>query len=179
MTNLKIIFLDIDGVLCTRRSHLAYAGGGIWSHWDPTACALLKKVLDKHEAKLVISSTWRRKQHQQLLTDRLHEHGLYKYLLTGEMKGSHTPFDIVEDSGNPFRQKATRGREIDHFLKFHPHITDYRILDDDSDMLEYQKRFFIHTDGNEGMTAQNMRDLLDWRDFDPPAKKSVFADGPQ
>ena len=48
---MKIIFLDIDGVISTEKSHYAL---------DKDACDLLGKIIDATDAKIVISSSWRR-----------------------------------------------------------------------------------------------------------------------
>ena len=51
MSKKKIIFLDIDGVISTQKSHYAL---------DKDACDLLGKIIDAADAKIVISSSWRR-----------------------------------------------------------------------------------------------------------------------
>ena len=48
---MKIIFLDIDGVISTEKSHYVL---------DKDACDLLGKIIDATDAKIVISSSWRR-----------------------------------------------------------------------------------------------------------------------
>jgi len=61
---MKVIFLDIDGVLCTMRSHFAYAEGkgGLMHDWDVISCLLLRRLCEKHNLKLIISSSWRQKK---------------------------------------------------------------------------------------------------------------------
>lgn len=56
----NIIFLDMDGVLVTPRASLA-AGEVVekCSAFDPVACSLVKRLCERHNAKLVISSAWR------------------------------------------------------------------------------------------------------------------------
>lgn len=48
---MKIIFLDIDGVISTEKSHYTL---------DKDACDLLGKIIDATDANIVISSSWRR-----------------------------------------------------------------------------------------------------------------------
>lgn len=55
-----------------------------------------------------------------------------------------------------------RGHEIQDWLDHHPEVTDYKIIDDDQDMLEHQMKKLIHTDGENGMTFENIRTLLRW-----------------
>ena len=55
---MKIIFLDIDGVLNSR----AYDRKRNWNEQteiDETRLPLVKKIIDATEAKIVLSSTWR------------------------------------------------------------------------------------------------------------------------
>lgn len=54
MTN-KIIFLDVDGVL---NSHAAL-NGGVYCGMDPKCVLALNYLLEKTEAKVVLSSAWR------------------------------------------------------------------------------------------------------------------------
>lgn len=69
---MKIIFLDIDGVICTHRMHVSglakkYRGDGLvkdgdaWmTDFDPVSCGLLLRICQEHEnVKIVLSSYWR------------------------------------------------------------------------------------------------------------------------
>lgn len=47
----KLIFLDIDGVISTQKSHYAL---------DKDACDLLGKIIDATDAMIVMSSSWRK-----------------------------------------------------------------------------------------------------------------------
>jgi hypothetical protein len=59
---MKIIFLDIDGVLCTSRSHLSKHGrGGLMDAWDDVGALAIKRACEfGTNVKIVISSTWRK-----------------------------------------------------------------------------------------------------------------------
>lgn len=46
----KILFLDIDGVICLDTSG---------HEWDSVCVEYLRKVLDQTHSKLVITSTWK------------------------------------------------------------------------------------------------------------------------
>ena len=48
---MKIIFLDIDGVIPTQKSHCAF---------DKNACDLFGEIIDATDAKIAITSSWRR-----------------------------------------------------------------------------------------------------------------------
>ncbi len=149
----KIIFLDVDGVLCTLRSHLAYHGrGGLWNHWDGCAVEILKRMCGAG-CRIVVSSTWRLNcptpdDDSSELGQKLGEHGLREFLFR---PGWRTPSSDKE-----------RGHEIAAWLKAHPEITDYVILDDDDDMLPEQKSKFVQTHGHDGISGMDMLHLLKW-----------------
>ncbi len=153
----RVLFLDIDGVLCTMRSHLTYHGrGGLMTEWDVTAANFIHKLCEKHNVKIVISSSWRRVESmRQLLKVRLEEFKLENYLFVScDLEGSMTK-----------NLTGKRGDEIKDFLDSHSdQIEDYRIIDDDSDMLDEQMDKLILTHGHNGMTYENMLDLLKWVD---------------
>lgn len=149
----KIIFLDFDGVIITHRSHFAFndrfftpreAGG--FSDLDTVTCNFLRRMCKYRDIKIVISSTWR--VNEDKCFDRLAAAGLLKYLYKEDWK--------TIQSGDK------RGIQIKEYLDRHPEIKEYRILDDDSDMLEEQLPFFIHCDGYNGLSYQNMKDLMVW-----------------
>ncbi len=151
----KILFADVDGPLCNYRSHLTYHGrGGLMTEWDTTACDFIHKLCEKHGVKIVISSSWRRAESmRKILQERLRQFDLYRYLFL--------PYSIEQSETRNLIGK--RGHEIQDFLNSHAdYIEDYRILDDDSDMLDDQMDKLILTHGHNGMTYENMLDLLKW-----------------
>lgn len=71
---MKIIFLDIDGVLNSR----AYDRKRNWNEQtdiDETRLPLVKKIVDETGAKIVLSSTW--KAHWDKQTEECDEDGIY------------------------------------------------------------------------------------------------------
>ncbi len=56
----------------------------------------------------------------------------------------------------------SRGEEIKAWLDRHPEVTDFKILDDVNDMMEYQQSHCIYTDAEDGMTSDNIKKLLNW-----------------
>lgn len=153
----KIIFLDIDGVLNCEH---AYKNGfcrhdGIYGHeFYPPSKELINKLIEETGAQVIISSTWRLsglEEMQNLWKDRG---------MTGEMIGitctSHTRYSNGDSDAH------FRGLEIDNWLKrerfydiFYSkevqrdvceksNISNYIIIDDDSDMLYNQREHFVH-----------------------------------
>jgi hypothetical protein len=157
---MKVLFLDIDGVLNSDRSFLAHKLDPLlqWegrSHHqldnciDPVAVGLLNLVL-RHDVKVVVSST-HRKFFPQLpaLKEYIRELGVQ-----GEVIGA-TP-DLWK-TPNIDAGEATRGHEIDAWLSGHgAGFTHFAIVDDDSDMLAHQLPFFVHVNGRVGLDRDNL-----------------------
>ena len=132
---MKVIFLDIDGVLNHEQHYkwLHESGEATplqsqypWSELSPVSCKLLKEVIDKTDAKLVVSSSWRLD-------------GLAKLNKLFRFFGLPNAIDVT-----PCLNTA-RGIEIAAWLDSHPEVDKYVILDDDEDMNEHQLPYFIKT----------------------------------
>lgn len=134
-----IVFLDFDGVICSPRAFLAQEE--VWGsaqralRWaDPLACYLVRRLLVKHQAILVVSSTWRACRDQ---CDRvLGFHELIEFL--------HDDWRTGEDP------ERFRGHEIAAWLTEHDN-PPFIILDDDSDMLPEQMPFLVNTCSMNGL----------------------------
>jgi len=145
---MNIIFLDIDGVLATLRVHLALKNkGGLIDKWDPVGASFIKKICQKYNVQIVISSTWRLFKDGDLML-RLKEHHLHKYL--------HNDYKTKRLTGE------IRGKEIKEWLSRHPEVENYLILDDDTDMLKEQMPYFVRTQTQNGITTENMEHILEW-----------------
>lgn len=149
---MKVVFLDIDGVLCTPRACFAVGDKGIFSYLDPIACLLLKRLLVETGAKLVISSTWR----------KLHPGTSFDAILSAACPGLGTfvyyPF-ADEEKRKDWRTKdlpGQRGGEIQEWLDRHPEVTHFVILDDDSDMLHLKDKL-VQTDAYDGLGFRDYR----------------------
>ena len=137
---MNIIFLDIDGVVSTLRSHFAYeTGKSLIQAWDPTCCKLVTNLCKFHYAKIVISSTWR---FSEEITSFIKKYGFTEYM--------HKDWRTIRLRGE------LRGREIQEWINRHEgEISNYIILDDDSDMLRHQSPHFIQTNTDEGFGAND------------------------
>ena len=58
----------------------------------------------------------------------------------------------MENTGNISKPS---GEEINLWLDNHSEVIDYVIIDDDENILEEQKNWFIRTDINVGMTEEH------------------------
>jgi hypothetical protein len=147
----KIIFLDIDGVLnheafYKERFEKRYEEGAMphpHSEIDPKSVENLNTLIKETDAKVVISSTWRHSG-LEYCKDVLEFHGF-----NGEI------IDIT-----PSHQSRFRGLEILDWVKTNEKLigeryfnfTEYVILDDDSDMLYWQRNNFMLIDRFVGLT---------------------------
>lgn len=152
---MKIIFLDIDGVLnheaFYKERHERRDEEGVWeypySEIDPKAVSNLNNLIADTNAKVVISSTWRH-HGLEYCKDVMERHGF-----VGEI------IDITPSSPTRFR-----GLEILDWVKENENLigeryfnfTEYVILDDDSDMLYWQRNNFLLIDRFVGLTMGNV-----------------------
>ena len=134
----KIIFLDIDGVLnvyCESRDEY---GCMFHKHFEDN----LRWIIEKTDAKIVISSTWRMdglKKMQEMWEKRN---------LPGEIIGTTpTNTDVIHRGTCEFIDFVDRGHEIQQYIDDN-NIKNYVILDDDNDMLPSRMRNFVRTANN-------------------------------
>lgn len=133
---MKILFLDIDGVLNILNS------GGLYA-LNKKRLRILEDIIKDTGAKIVLSSTWRKDNTAfRKLTRVLAYRGLKIYDVTPDF--SYQPQKPLE--------RAYRGHEIQDWLDRHPEVENYVIIDDDSDMKDSQLRHFVQTDPNTGLT---------------------------
>jgi hypothetical protein len=151
---MKIIFLDIDGVLNSSQ-YRSQLGMGYFSEIiDRRKMPLLKHIVEETGAEVVLSSTWRKfwnpgeKQSDpagQYISDLFREHGLWIY--------SKTP--VLENAG--------RSEEIQAWLDQHPYIDGYVILDDkDFGWPPSLRVRFVQTDlCGDGLEESQVRQAID------------------
>lgn len=141
---MKVVFLDIDGVLNTHKTNALF-GPTVCVHkdaatrLDPLGVKFFN-MLHQLGIKIVLSSTWRLGRDVPVMTEK-------------------TGIPIYDKTCSwPFKD-SVRGDEIKIWLDAHPEVTHYCIVDDDSDMLEEQKANFIKTQYEEGLTYKDMCDI--------------------
>lgn len=142
---MKVIFLDVDGVL----THNSYVN---WQtrHIDPVKVELLRKMKSQTGAIIVLTSTWKdgydkkeeaKEDYYVILENALAEYGLEIYDITDDI-----PEEIIEDippvitlDEMDFHCKHGTGRaaEVQKWIKEHP-VENFVILDDeDHDWSDY------------------------------------------
>lgn len=154
INQLPIIFLDIDGVL---NHELFFRGLSSpkprpkdrpYSEIDPNSLEYLNTIIDLTKAKVVISSTWR----------LFHTVTELKEIFS--KCGFHKDGEIIGATENLRSENCLRGNEILKWIKDNEKLVGapyyeynrYVILDDDSDMLFWQKDNYLKVDQYCGLT---------------------------
>jgi hypothetical protein len=153
---MKIIFLDIDGVLSTTNE----------SYWNfNIGCVERLKQILEYGYKIVISSTWKTlgiTDDKSRLKQELTKHGLIEYLY---MPDWSTPILIEDPSLWDYcatDSELKRPREISLYLQNHPEVENYLILDDDEwKFTDEQQRRVIKTDVLKGLQVKHIRRALE------------------
>ena len=152
---MKILFLDIDGVLNSMDN--MYAMSELWhtnkenksrdqyGHlFDERCVRWLKFIVEKTDCKIVVSSTWRMSGLSVMQT-------MWQMRdLPGEIFDI-TPLHVDSEIINLYaasNNEADRGYEIQEWIDIHK-PERYCIIDDDSDMLPHQN--FVQTNSKIGL----------------------------
>lgn len=144
---MKVIFLDIDGVL-NNEEHIVKIHNLLGEEqyldilrkigelpFDYRSCKLLQEFIKETNAEVILSSTWR---------------------LNPESINIIKRYAGIEIKDITPRLHSMRGEEIQQYLDNHKEITNYVILDDDSDMLESQKEHFVKVNNKVGLTIKEI-----------------------
>ena len=150
---MKVLFLDIDGVLNHNKFYQNRSNTKLvhdnypYNEFDPISVSHLNKILDETDAKLVVSSSWRVDSNLQ---DTFKEVGI-RHKIYGI-----TPWLIGKN--------IHRGDEINEYIVNNGNVEKYCILDDIDDFHENQKPFFIkckaYEDGLNLETANKAIEIL-------------------
>lgn len=126
---MKVLFLDVDGVLNT------YNSGGIYT-LTKSKLRLLQYIVEQTNCKIVLSSTWRKgRDHMVVLIRALNYRGLRIHDVTPRI--------------------GIRGVEVANWMADNTDVgVVYAILDDVDDFLPYQKSNLFLTDSNVGLTKE-------------------------
>lgn len=152
---MKVIFLDVDGVLNSEDDLVVYrkkngiTGCIMYAEVEDRPLKLLKEIVDKTSAKIVVSSSWRIGC-ERSGRESIFGKGLYEKL---EKRLKDYGMDIYDIT--PSLETGTqRGDEIREWLSKNE-TENFIILDDDSDMCEYvNTENFIQTTYKHGLTEE-------------------------
>lgn len=134
---MKIIFLDIDGVLTSARCN-GFHDFDLW------AITFLRWACKKGDAKIVISSVWRNDINAFDVFSKVFDEFLHENWRTPNLKDSRRRED-----------------EIDKWLQNNPDINEFIIIDDDIEDLRRHESRLIRTSSQDGMLSVHMMELRD------------------
>ena len=152
---MKVIFLDIDGVLNYTQWYVSDRNpGNLYGEEgdiDPLCAERINRICSETGAKIVISSDWRISW--PYCIDRLVKGGIGEGLVIDK-----TPEHMwVEHCTEDFLDFTSRGSEIDDWLSQHPECDRYVILDDRKDFTEEQQPNFIHVNSMRGLDDDDVK----------------------
>jgi len=145
---MKILFLDIDGVL-NNHTHMENGYCGI----DRDKVRLLNKILDETECQIVITSAWR----YMFLSRSMNIRGLENLFLTHGVKIHNRIFTTtISDEEIP-----TRGLQIQNILDLFKKTKYTYVVVDDMDLdITNNGHPFVKIDGKVGLTEKEAGEII-------------------
>lgn len=170
--NQPIVFLDFDGPIFPEKIFMYPQNQGQVTkdkcleldlhphvtYWyaDPFAIAILNKLKEDYNYKLVISSSWAEK--------RMHEKSHIEQIL----KENGLNYDLHDDWMTP-RYNKIRQEQIEDWLKNHPEVGDYYIILDDTKSapeLFFEKTYLTSTLNQRNVYLAHEKDGLSYDQFE-------------
>ena len=152
---MKIIFLDIDGVLNTHHSMTRGRTSECLHHFQKSCVRELNRLIRLSGAKIVVSSTWRKGKRWPQVIQHIKTEGVIG--------------QVIDRTG--VSDDRIRGHEIAEWLEMpnHPEVESFVILDDDSNMDLLMDRLVL-TSMNGGLRRHHVDsalEILERRAHDP------------
>ena len=154
---MKVIFLDIDGVLnsvtdfleARHYGHIHNEGIEIIS---PGKLYLVEHIIGKTDAKIVISSSWREMYSLKELYDMFYIRGftLPRTSIVGKT-------EICESDVDHYSRRSI---EISKWLDVHDHVESYVILDDEDRFESRHKNNLVTTNMFDGLNMSLADDAV-------------------
>lgn len=142
---MKIIFLDIDGVL-NNDNHIYHYGN---NYIDNNLLNLFVAVLKSTKSEVVLSCGWKINDFKlKTLTDKLSRFEI-------------NILDIINSNKDGW---INAQEEIKKWLKNHPQVSKYCIISSDFDVGQGLKNFF-RTDSELGLTEDSSIDVIDYMNY--------------
>lgn len=148
---MKVLFLDIDGVLNSedwveRTKKSGEITVSLTRDLDRDAVSVLNSIITQSGAKVVISSSWRVFHDLWEMKSILQRHGFVGEVIDMTPRRAPNP---------PYR----RGNEIQAWLDQHPEVKSFVIIDDDADM-EHLLDKLVRTDWMYGLREEHVAPAL-------------------
>lgn len=141
---MNILFLDIDGVLNSKRTSVAFDGSPHsfspkdMLRFDMVAVGLIRTLCAQTNCSIVLSSDWR-------------------YDFTAHQVANALDLPVMDVTP---KLPGSRGFEINAWLSAHPEVIRFAIVDDIAQMFDCQSANFVQTDDECGLSLRNYLDLL-------------------
>ena len=146
---MKVLFLDIDGVLNYEGCDSRY--GSVYFVVEEKV-HMLKEIISKTDAKIVLTSTWRHGLTDLMLGEETFEAGLYEAFINTLEEHD------MEIYGCTGEDETTRGEEIEFWLQVaEEQIETFVILDDmyPEDLKLHQEKL-VQTVESFGLTQEDV-----------------------
>jgi hypothetical protein len=172
---MKVIFLDIDGVMNCQEEMLAMLEQNPKNRSDvslpsPTKCKLLKQLVEETGAEIVLSSSWRLSlQAIQNIIDTFRPYGLRLdgFTCEGVLRSmfNGTEYKNIKPKHTHHCYEGIciddRGAEVAYWLIKHPEVTNFVILDDESsDIIEWFPDNLVKTELLTGLTEEKVLECI-------------------
>lgn len=141
---MKVIFLDIDGVLNSAPLRRAKLQQGDFSlTLDPQAIARLKKIVEDTQASIVLTSTWRKFWMRGGCIDSAGK----------KLDSTFKDFGLFITDKIPVLPEGSRSTEVAQWLKGKAYVEQFVILDDRHFGWSRKLRaHWVHCDDETGLT---------------------------
>lgn len=153
---MKIVFLDIDGVLNYTEWYVSDRNPGNLNGQegdiDPLCAERINRICKETGAKIVLSSDWRISW--PCCIDRIEKGGIEKGLIIDKTPEHMwiTPTTHIKGLEN----FSSRGSEINDWL-LNNKCDSYVIIDDRTDFTEEQKEHFVHINSMQGIDDMDVQ----------------------
>ena len=148
---MKVIFLDIDGVLNYTEWYTDERNPGNLNgqegDLDPLCVDRIIRICEETGAKVVISSDWRISWYgTQMRLGRMGLDDNFVIDKTPELIWRKVSKHNYLNENYEKTYEYSRGAEVDAWLAAHPECTNFVIIDDRTDFTDEQSPHFVHID---------------------------------
>ncbi len=161
---MKIIFLDIDGVLATSDTY-SEAGSGLDDHAliSKDCINALNKLVEQTDAKVVITSAWRYGRDTEYFQLLLSDRGFVGEVIDMTPKWNQYKDNIgIKTTGDlDFFWQHERGNEINMWLRNKNKIKSFIIIDDESsDIYPLFPNHLLVTSMEQGFGKEHVNEAI-------------------
>lgn len=155
---MKVIFLDVDGVLNSEKFLEHNKNQAI----DRNSIGILKNIIDKTGAVIVMSSGWRLWFDDNMLPQDGYSQCLYEILCEFNLKlFGKTPDFSTEEIRTRKTFSHVKAKEIIAWLNEHEFVDKYVVIDDLDLKNEAINAHLVRINGQVGITEADARHIID------------------